>query len=41
MIVNCNDLWTRMVNVLRRVRRLPVVTNEAPPLDRSGTDRRR
>ena len=30
MIVNCNDLWTRLVHVVFKVRRRPVLTNTPP-----------
>ncbi len=30
MIVNCNDLWTRLVHVVFKVRRCPVLTNTPP-----------
>ena len=36
MIVNCNDLWTRLVNAVAAVRRRPVVTNRVPPAKRRG-----
>jgi hypothetical protein len=32
VIVNCNDLWTRLVNVARRLRGRPIVTNVVPPV---------
>jgi hypothetical protein len=31
VIVNCNDWWTRLVNLTRRLRRLPDVTDTPPP----------
>jgi hypothetical protein len=34
MILDCNDLWTRLVHVVYRVTRRPVVTPQPPPLAR-------
>jgi hypothetical protein len=34
MIVNCNDLWTRLVHVVYRVTRRSVLTPEPPPAPR-------
>lgn len=31
MIINCNDLWTRFVGVIFRIRRKPMITNTPPP----------
>lgn len=34
MIFNCDEIWTKAVTLIYRVRKLPRVTNEAPPRDR-------
>jgi hypothetical protein len=34
MIVDCNKMWTQLVNAVYRLRRLPTVTNIPPPVDR-------
>lgn len=34
MILDCDRLWTRLVTVVYRVRRLPRVTNDPPPVER-------
>lgn len=31
MIINCNRLWTQLVSVVFRLRRLPMVTTTPPP----------
>lgn len=35
MILDCDRIWTRLVTAVYRVRRLPRVTNDPPPLDGS------
>jgi len=34
MIINCNDLWSRMINLMRRAVGKPIVTNTTPRLKR-------
>lgn len=34
MILDCDRIWTRLVTAVYRLRRLPRVTNDPPPLDR-------
>ena len=34
MIINCNELWTRLVSAVFRVRRLPMITNTPPDIER-------
>lgn len=34
MIINCNDLWTRFVGVVFKVRRKPMITRTPPPAPR-------
>ncbi len=31
MRFNCNELWTRMIHVIYKIRRLPVLTRRLPP----------
>lgn len=41
MILDCDRLWTRLVTATYKVRRLPRVTNDPPPLEqpvRSGRE---
>lgn len=32
MIIDCDRLWTRLVTAVYKVRRLPRVTNDPPPI---------
>lgn len=34
MILDCDRLWTRLVTATYKLRRLPRVTNDPPPLER-------
>lgn len=36
MILDCDRLWTRLVTATYKVRRLPRVTNDPPPLEQAG-----
>ena len=35
-LIDCDALWTRLVTLVYKVRRLPRVTNDPPPLKRSS-----
>jgi hypothetical protein len=43
MMLNCDRLWTELVTLIYRLRGIPRVTNDAPPLERTpaAADRRR
>lgn len=34
MILDCDRIWTRLVTATYKVRRLPRVTNDPPPIER-------
>jgi hypothetical protein len=37
VILDCDKLWTRLVSAIYKVRRLPRVTNDPPPLAKPTT----
>jgi hypothetical protein len=37
VIIDCDRLWTRLVTAVYKVRRLPRVTNDPPPIQRAET----
>ena len=39
MILDCDRLWTRLVTATYKVRRLPRVTNDPPPIERPTPSR--
>jgi hypothetical protein len=40
VILDCDRLWTRLVTAVYRVRRLPRVTNDPPPVAAPRPDTR-
>jgi hypothetical protein len=35
VILDCDRIWTRLVTATYKVRRLPRVTNDPPPIEKS------